>query len=98
MIHKNRQNRRYRRRSAIKRKLGILRCHFDTSEWLTDSLKGQLAKGKVHCSCSLCSSKSTSLNSSHGNRKSSNKRRLYKAGDRRKFESMNYRLKEDKDV
>lgn len=61
MYHKSRAYRRFQRRRAINRKLHIA-CNkgFYASEGLEDPRrKGQLAKGKIHCSCPLCSAKST---------------------------------------
>lgn len=53
---------RHQRERVIKRKLNILRKTWGSSEadsYYTDKRKGKLHKGKVHCSCGMCSIKSS---------------------------------------
>lgn len=51
--------------------------------------QGRLAKGKIHCSCPMCSNKSTKcLN------KTTNSLKYYSASDKRKFEKLNYSYEE----
>lgn len=58
MYHKHRDYRRCARVKAIKRRSRIASEVFDcqTQDKVTT---GKLAKGKVHCSCPICSCKST---------------------------------------
>lgn len=60
MIHRNRGNRRWQDDNKAKRKQNI--CHFYTDvvvggklEWYPDF--GRYRKGKIHCSCPYCRSK-----------------------------------------
>lgn len=54
MIHKNENYRRMQRRSHIRHKEAILR-HVYRDEENRLPARGSLNKGKVHCSCWLCS-------------------------------------------
>lgn len=58
MYHKRRSYRRSTRVKAIKRRSRIAS---EVLDWQIPSevTKGKLAKGKVHCSCPICSCKST---------------------------------------
>ncbi len=52
---------RYQRNRAINRKFNILRRNMGTelaNEFYPKKRKGQLSKGKVHCSCPMCRRKS----------------------------------------
>lgn len=54
-------NRRYQRNRAINRKFNILRKLWGTDEAecvYGGDRKGQLSKGKIHCSCWMCREKS----------------------------------------
>ena len=64
MIHKNRGNRRWRDNQKAERKQTISkRIHHDG--WYAHF--GQYRKGKIHCSCPLCSAKTnTKINRSCG--------------------------------
>lgn len=104
MIHKSRNNRRWRNHQKAKRKWRLNQsiCG-DSDDWL----KGQIHrydKGKIHCSCVMCSAKTNaSINKSKGpvcgTRNFSrlaltNKRygkKHYKPSDIRKVDSMNYK-------
>lgn len=84
MIHKDRANRRVVRRKQIKRKMGILKR---TKSWYVDLCtkhgQGELAKGKIHCSCPHCTVKSKKYMGKR-NRSELN----WCMSDRRKFEHM----------
>lgn len=59
-MNKDRAYYRYYRKRAINRKLGILK-RLGGSEYIeawTGGKPGRLAKGKIHCSCWMCRSKS----------------------------------------
>lgn len=52
---------RYQRNRAINRKFGIrerLLGHDEALAMYPERRKGQLSKGKIHCSCSMCREKS----------------------------------------
>lgn len=60
MYHKNRLYRRQQRKLAILRKSNIARfAHLESSSLADPRHRGALSKGKIHCSCPLCSCKST---------------------------------------
>lgn len=87
MIHKNRCNRRWRDDNKAERKQRI--CHFYTDvvtggqlEWYPDF--GRYRKGKIHCSCPYCRSKTN--DPYYG--------KNYSASDRRKIASMDVRENE----
>ena len=56
MPKRNRAFYRYQRNRTINRKLGILQRigGMDLIQVWTKGKPGKLAKGKIHCSCSLC--------------------------------------------
>ena len=90
MIHKNRCNRRWQNDSKAERKQRI--CHFYTDvvtggqlEWYPDF--GRYRKGKIHCSCPYCRSKTN--DPYYG--------KNYSASDRRKIASMDVRENEWRD-
>lgn len=60
MYHKHRDYHRCARVKAIKRRSRIAS---EVLDWQTPNevTKGNLAKGKVHCSCPICSCKATRL-------------------------------------
>ena len=60
-MEKDRGYYRYQRKQHIKRKMGILRRiggQQDLDAWTGGGYYGVLAKGKIHCSCWMCRSKS----------------------------------------
>lgn len=64
MIHKNRGNRRYQTYLKAKRKERI--CHELNDYWRYPHF-GMFRKGKIHCSCPMCSAKTNSkINKSNG--------------------------------
>ena len=84
MIHKTIPARRHERRVHIARKRNIERHIMRLSEsYLASEPSGYLNKNKIHCSCPLCSAKSTKNKGVNTNSKNS-----YKVSDRRKFETM----------
>ena len=90
MIHKNRCNRRWEDDNKAERKQRI--CHFYTDvvtggqlEWYPDF--GRYRKGKIHCSCPYCRSKTN--DPYYG--------KNYSASDRRKIASMDVRENEWRD-
>lgn len=88
MIHKNRCNRRYLRRKKIKRRLKILH---EIDLWHDNIKIGKLSKGKIHCSCNLCSCKSTKLRRCQDKGfESYNCKDWYPARDKREFERIDY--------
>lgn len=108
MIHKNRNNRRWRNHQKAKRKWNLNQSvNGDSESWL----KGQMHrydKGKIHCSCAICSAKTNaSINKSKGPISNSRRgscrlavtnnrygRKHYKPSDMRKIDSMNYKKSE----
>lgn len=89
MIHKNRGNRRKTDWSKAIRKQEIV--HNQHDYWRYPSL-GYFRKGKIHCSCPLCSAKTgkspyygTNYRYGKGN---------YKISDIKKIDSMNYQMAE----
>lgn len=89
----NRCNRRYIRKKQMKRKYRILNSkHLDYPTLII----GTLAKGKIHCSCSLCSCKSTKLrNCGDKGFTSYNSQKWYSARDRRRFDAMDFGYYDD---
>lgn len=92
-MNRNREYYRRERQKHINRKKKILHEYLHDYSWYEN--EGELAKGKIHCSCGLCRAKT--------NNKSFKKRTIHrnyspnhnwKASDIRKIESMNYREKE----
>lgn len=86
MIHKTKTFRRMTSRNHVARRVYIgLHC-LSWEELSTDiKAQGKLRDGKIHCSCPLCSCKSTKyLN------KKTNSLAGYSASDKRKFEALNY--------
>lgn len=76
---------RYYRKQKIKRKLGILR-RLGGNEYVeawTGGESGRLAKGKIHCSCWMCRSKSYDCP---------------KTSDLRKLESIEQQIKEEGEI
>ena len=65
MIHKTKVNRHYLTEQKTNRKIYIIRNIWnDHGDWVTP---GRLRKGKIHCSCPMCASKTnTSINRSKG--------------------------------
>lgn len=59
-MNRNRNYYRKQRERSIKRKFAIQQFTLGTeyAEEIYDGKKGQLSKGKVHCSCSMCRTKS----------------------------------------
>ena len=90
MYHKCKESRIYFRRRAIGRKR---RIEMHNMAWSPEALArqplGYLSKGKVHCSCCLCATKSTK---NYG--KPSNRVGLYSVSDRRKMARLAYSLQE----
>ena len=87
MIHKRMENRRWQDDNKAKRKQRI--CHFYTDVVTGGKLErypdfGRYRKGKIHCSCKYCRSKSN--DPYYG--------KNYKACDRKKFNSMDYAERE----
>lgn len=85
MLHKTSTFRRTTNRNHAVRRLHIgLTC----MGWgaLTTNIReqGKLRKGKIHCSCPLCSCKSTKYMN-----KSTNSLLGYSASDKRKFDALN---------
>lgn len=90
MYHKCKTSRRFFRRRAIGRKR---RIEEHILVWSPEALERQplgcLSKGKVHCSCPMCATKSTKVWGKH-----SNSRDLYGISDKRKMARLAYSLKE----
>lgn len=89
MFHKNITFRRRMRIKAINRKLNIHEHQMYQFSEITPVVRGRLNKGKIHCSCPMCSAKSgkawgVSNNSIHN----------YKASDQRKFISLTQDLED----
>lgn len=62
MYHKTIPFRRTVRRNHVAKRIFIAQhCMYWPSLIKNERRRGQLAKGKVHCSCPLCSNKSTQL-------------------------------------
>ncbi len=94
MIHKDLNNRRVMKARKIKRKENILKNVF-----LDDApiIRGKLDKGKVHCSCGMCSTKSTKMNGRTCRTISYNSNSWYKASERRKMDACDVQLTVDSD-
>lgn len=95
MIHKNRSTRRFFRRKAINRKSKILHEH---NSYHDNIIRGTLSKNKIHCSCAMCSCKSSKFKNakrSKGfvtyNPKNHN---WYPTSDKRRLEKANSSLEE----
>lgn len=94
MKHKNISYRRKSRKKAITRKMFIgLHCMYWTSLETDVRRQGQLSKGKVHCSCPICSCKSTKYMN-----KTTNSLSGYSVSDRRKFDALNASYEEYKSI
>jgi hypothetical protein len=90
MIHKLRSSRRFVRARHISRKRRIEKEVLAYSpEELDKQPKGVLSKGKIHCSCDLCTCKSTIDTGVKTNSK-----RNYTAADTRRMNSTDYSLTE----
>lgn len=53
---------RYQRRRSIRRKAGIVRRRYGErylAAWMRRGSEGSLSKNKIHCSCPMCSAKSS---------------------------------------
>lgn len=94
-MKKTRGYRRYLRHRAISRKLRIIR---HTNYWyVEEGYEGFLAKGKIHCSCAICSTK---VNMKSKNRKRGSGKKiigeetLYKISEQRKLQSLYYEFDE----
>lgn len=88
-MEKTRAYRRYLRHRAIARKLGIIQR---TNCWyIENGYEGKLAKGKIHCSCAMCSPK---VNMKSKNRKRGSGEKilgneiLYKVSEERKLQHL----------
>ncbi len=95
MIHKDRNARRFFRARAINRKSKIL---YDLNSYHDNIVRGALSKNKIHCSCAMCSCKSSKFKSakrSKGfvsyNPKNHN---WYPTNDKRRLEKANSSLEE----
>lgn len=85
MLHKTSTFRRMTNRSHAARRLHIGLTCMSWDALATDvRAQGKLRKGKVHCSCPLCSCKSTKYMN-----KSTNSLLGYSAADKRKFDALN---------
>lgn len=84
MIHKTKTTRRFVRRQHIAKRCNILRHVMMLDEDMIAPL-GMYDKGKIHCSCALCSCKST-VDRGH----KTNSKREYSISDKRKFDRINY--------
>lgn len=104
MIHKNRGNRRKENAAKALRKARIIKNH--NNYWCYKSLH-QLSKGKIHCSCAMCSAKTNnSYTKSRGpvdekrhfcRLACTNDRygkKSWKTSDRKKIDSMNNQKEE----
>ncbi|MBQ7783892.1 MAG: hypothetical protein IJ368_07970 [Oscillospiraceae bacterium] len=89
MIHKNLNNRRMVKARKIKRKEYILKNVFHDN---TPIVRGKLDKGKVHCSCGMCSTKSTKMNGRTCRSYSYNSDKWYKTSERRKMNACDVQL------
>lgn len=88
MIHKNRNNRRVMNIKKAKRKKRIVKSH-DYLDYIKCDY-GHLNKGKIHCSCPLCSAKSKH----YLGRKIYRSEMSWKHADRVKRLSMNEKIKD----
>jgi hypothetical protein len=97
-MNRTRDYYRRQRKRAIAHKLGILftRFPYDCYEKEKNE-KGRLSKGKVHCSCSMCSPK-TNMKAKFRKRESGSWRGspliFYKISENRKIDSINQQLYE----
>lgn len=90
MYHKNRRYRRAARKATINRKLHIIDYKYggvDVASFHQPVQAGKLAKGKLHCSCPLCATKSSKQCGV-----SSNSVANYKHSDQIKFERLSCSL------
>ncbi len=76
MYHKNKAYRRSQRHKAIERKKQIIQQVYQCKYC---GVEGKLNKGKVHCSCPLCTRKTAQIG--------------YKASDRRKLNKLKEEFK-----
>lgn len=85
MLHKTITFRRMANRNHAARRLHIGLTCMSWNTLATDiRAQGKLRKGKIHCSCPLCSCKSTKYMN-----KSTNSLLGYSAADKRKFDALN---------
>lgn len=105
MIHKNRGNRRDVTELKAERKIRI--CHNLNDYWRYPA-KGYFRKGKIHCSCPMCSAKTNDKHNKsmgpvdeiyhRGSRLRGTHmrygRKNYKLSDKRKVDRMTYQLNE----
>ena len=84
MYHKSIPFRRAERRKHMSKRIFIgLHCIYWPSLEKDERRRGQLAKGKVHCSCPICSCKSTQIMGVKTNSLAG-----YSLSDKRKFNSL----------
>lgn len=104
MIHKNRGNRHYLTEKKVRRKIRIIH---ELNDYWSYPAEGYLRKGKIHCSCPMCTAKTNgSINKSrgpvsdsrHGTRLAVTNarygRKNYKTSDKRRVDRMQDMLKE----
>lgn len=90
MIHKTISYRRRANEFHKNRRVFIgLYCMSWDSLTTNAKAQGKLRKGKIHCSCPLCTCKSTTSEGKHTNSLAG-----YSASDKRKFDSLTYSYKE----
>lgn len=105
MIHHHRGNRRDITDSKVKRKIKIVH---DLNDYWFYKHEGQYRKGKIHCSCPMCSAKTNAkINKSKGRVDGSNRRlcrlavtnerygkKNYKHSDKQKIDNLSNQLDE----
>ena len=105
MIHKNRGNRRWKNHQKAKRKWILCQSIYGNSKEYHKEQIHRYDKGKIHCSCPMCSAKTNdSINKSRGplnNPRRSSRlagthhrygRKNWKRSDQRKIDNMNNQI------
>lgn len=80
------QKRRHQEWVHIRRKMRILKDIWNETDWILYKQSHRLSKGKIHCSCPMCSIKTNRRHGGWGGWKASDQRKMAKGwADDEKF-------------